>query len=270
MKMDKDKLIHEIYLFDKALSDFGIQREIKLHKDYFINKGRLHRKIGQEIISNSELITKEKELLAFYETFFSDLDSLDVYRDGSSYFEKVLNFINTHENYDKFELLRSRNSNVVEFNSIESYFKESYNQKFLPQNKIYIELSNKDDLLEMLSDMAANLVMILFAPLIILIIALILLYSTKNENSCMNLITIVLFCIELFLFITGCFLLKKHSENRDKLNQMKYGISDFKDINKKDYYKDIYQFYKDDLFYKELEKQYNINESSLGNHIVGD
>lgn len=53
-------------------------------------------------------------------------------------------------------------------------------------------------------------------------------------------------------------------------DDMEYEIGDFAKLNKRDYYKDIYQFYKDDLFFKELQKQYNITTTPNGNQILGD
>ena len=53
-------------------------------------------------------------------------------------------------------------------------------------------------------------------------------------------------------------------------DDMEYEIGDFTKLNKRDYYKDIYQFYKDDLFFKELQKQYNITTTPNGNQILGD
>ena len=53
-------------------------------------------------------------------------------------------------------------------------------------------------------------------------------------------------------------------------DDMTYKIGDFSKLNQRDYYKDIYQFYKDDLFFKELQKQYNITTTSNGNQILGD
>jgi hypothetical protein len=107
--MNKSELIHEIYLFDKALADYGISKEIKLHEGYYLNFGTLYREIGNNKIGASNLVEveKEKSLLAFYETFFHDLDTLDMYRDGNSYFEKVLNYIKRKTAYDKFELVHS-------------------------------------------------------------------------------------------------------------------------------------------------------------------
>ena len=72
--MNKSELIHEIYEFDKELTDYGLKKEIKLHNNYYLCFGTLHRKIGNNTIFVSDLTTynKEKELLAFYETFFHD------------------------------------------------------------------------------------------------------------------------------------------------------------------------------------------------------
>ncbi len=53
-------------------------------------------------------------------------------------------------------------------------------------------------------------------------------------------------------------------------DDMEYEIGDFSKLNQRDYYKDIYQFYKDDLFFKELQKQYNITTTPNGNQITGD
>ena len=51
---------------------------------------------------------------------------------------------------------------------------------------------------------------------------------------------------------------------------MEYKTGTFKDIDKKEYFEEIDKFYKDDLFYKELKKQYNINTTPTGNQIIGD
>lgn len=42
------------------------------------------------------------------------------------------------------------------------------------------------------------------------------------------------------------------------------------DIDKKECFYEIDKFYKDDLFYKELKKQYNITTTPTGNQIIGD
>lgn len=44
--MNKSELIHEIYLFDKALADYGISKEIKLHEGYYLSFGTLNRVLG--------------------------------------------------------------------------------------------------------------------------------------------------------------------------------------------------------------------------------
>lgn len=51
---------------------------------------------------------------------------------------------------------------------------------------------------------------------------------------------------------------------------MEYKIGAFKDIDKKECFYEIDKFYKDDLFYKELKKQYNITTTPTGNQITGD
>ena len=53
-------------------------------------------------------------------------------------------------------------------------------------------------------------------------------------------------------------------------DDMRYEIGDFAKLNQRNYYKDIYQFYKDDLFFKELQKQYNITTTPTGNQIIGE
>lgn len=53
-------------------------------------------------------------------------------------------------------------------------------------------------------------------------------------------------------------------------NNMGYEIGDFAKLNQRNYCKDIYQFYKDDLFFKELQKQYNITTTPTGNQIIGE
>lgn len=144
--MNKSELVHEIYKFDKELTDYGLKKEIKLHNNYYLSFGTLHRKIGNNTIFVSNLTTynKEKELLAFYETFFHDLDTLDEYRDGNSYFEKLLNYIKRKTAYDKFELVHSGFDSRGDYNSIEYHFKDNYNRKFLPESKAQKEaLENK-------------------------------------------------------------------------------------------------------------------------------
>ena len=145
--MNKSDLIHEIFLFDKEIADYGIKKRVLLTNNYVLDKGMLYRKYGSEELAAVSMIdeTKEKELLAFYEVFFSELDSNNSYKDGDTYAEKVLNFIKRTKAYDKFELIRDQQSNSNdEYNSIDSHFWKSYNNKFLGQNKIYNELEKKE------------------------------------------------------------------------------------------------------------------------------
>ena len=74
--MNKSDLIHEIFLFDKEIADYGIKKRVLLTNNYVLDKGMLYRKYGSEELAAVSMIdeTKEKELLAFYEVFFSELD----------------------------------------------------------------------------------------------------------------------------------------------------------------------------------------------------
>lgn len=69
--MNKSDLIHEIFLFDKEIADYGIKKRVLLTNNYLLDKGMLYRKYNSEEISASSLTdeNKEKELLAFYEVF---------------------------------------------------------------------------------------------------------------------------------------------------------------------------------------------------------
>jgi hypothetical protein len=265
--MNKSELIHEIYLFDKALADYGISKEIKLHEDYYLSFGTLHREIGNNKISASDLVKaeNEKSLLAFYETFFHDLDTLDVYRDGNSYFEKVLNYIKRKTAYDKFELVQS--SFIIEnYNSIEFHFKDSYNNIFLPQNqeqKDALEMNNKSFKLYNIIGIINS---ILAATLFITAI-----YSFINKiNIFYNPIFILALLIGFILKIVNTYISATVDKYKAMADDMKYEIGDFAKLNQRNYYKDIYQFYKDDLFFKELKKQYNITKTPTGNQIIGE
>lgn len=265
--MNKSELISEIFKFEKELSEFGIAREIKLHQNYYLNYGTLHRVVNNISINVSELVEKhkEKELLAFYETFFHDLDTLDVYRDGNSYFEKVLNHIKRKTAYDKFELVQS--SFIIEnYNSVEFHFKDSYNKIFLPQNqeqKDALEMSNKSFKLHNIISIVNS---ILAATLFITAI-----YSFINKiNIFYNPIFILALLIGFILKIVNTYISATIDKYKAMADDMRYEIGDFAKLNQRNYYKDIYQFYKDDLFFKELQKQYNITTTPTGNQIIGE
>lgn len=265
--MNKSELIHEIYLFDKALADYGISKEIKLHEGYYLSFGTLNRDIGNDKIRASNLVEvgKEKSLLAFYETFFHDLDTLDMYRDGNSYFEKVLNYIKRKTAYDKFELVHS-SFIIKDYNSVEFHFKDSYNKIFLPQNqeqKDALEMNNKSVKFYNIIGLTNS---ILAATLFITAIY----FFINKINIFYNPIFILTLLIGFILKIVNNYISATIEKYRAIADDMKYEIGDFAKLNKRNYYKDIYQFYKDDLFFKELQKQYNINTTPTGNQIIGD
>ena len=265
--MNKSELIHEIYLFDKALADYGISKEIKLHEGYYLSFGTLNRDIGNDKIRASNLVEvgKEKSLLAFYETFFHDLDTLDMYRDGNSYFEKVVNYRNRKTAYDKFELVHS-SFIIKDYNSVEFHFKDSYNKIFLPQNqeqKDALEMNNKSVKFYNIIGLTNS---ILAATLFITAIY----FFINKINIFYNPIFILALLIGFILKIVNNYISATIEKYRAIADDMKYEIGDFAKLNKRNYYKDIYQFYKDDLFFKELQKQYNINTTPTGNQIIGD
>lgn len=265
--MNKSELIHEIYLFDKALADYGISKEIKLHEDYYLSFGTLHRDIGNNKISASNLVEvgKEKSLLAFYETFFHDLDTLDMYCDGDSYFEKVLNYIKRKTSYDKFELVQS-SFIIKNYNSVEFYFKDSYNKIFLPQNqeqKDALEMKNK-------SFKSYNIIGVINSILAATLFITAIYFFINKINIFYNPIFILALLIGFILKIVNTYISATIEKYRVIADDMKYEIGDFTTLNQRNYYKDIYQFYKDDLFFKELQKQYNINTTPTGNQIIGD
>lgn len=265
--MNKSELIHEIYLFDKALADYGISKEIKLHEGYYLNFGTLNRDIGNNKIGASSLVEvgKEKSLLAFYETFFHDLDTLDMYRDGNSYFEKVLNYIKRKTAYDKFELVHS-SFIIKDYNSVEFHFKDSYNKIFLPQNqeqKDALEMNNK-------SVKFYNIIGVTNSILAATLFITAVYFFINKINIFYNPIFILALLIGFILKIVNNYISATIEKYRAIADDMKYEIGDFAKLNKRNYYKDIYQFYKDDLFFKELQKQYNINTTPTGNQIIGD
>lgn len=265
--MNKSELIHEIYLFDKALADYGISKEIKLHEGYYLNFGTLNRDIGNNKIGASSLVEvgKEKSLLAFYETFFHDLDTLDMYRDGNSYFEKVLNYIKRKTAYDKFELVHS-SFIIKDYNSVEFHFKDSYNKIFLPQNqeqKDAVEMKNK-------SFKAYNIIGVINSILAATLFITAIYFFINKINIFYNPIFILALLIGFILKIVNTHIRATVEKYKAIADDMEYEIGDFAKLNKRDYYKDIYQFYKDDLFFKELQKQYNITTTPTGNQILGD
>lgn len=265
--MNKSELIHEIYLFDKALADYGISKEIKLHEGYYLNFGTLNRDIGNNKIGASSLVEvgKEKSLLAFYETFFHDLDTLDMYRDGNSYFEKVLNYIKRKTAYDKFELVHS-SFIIKDYNSVEFYFKDSYNKIFLPQNqeqKDALEMNNK-------SVKFYNIIGVTNSILAATLFITAIYFFINKINIFYNPIFILALLIDFILKIVNNYISATIEKYKAIADDMTYKIGDFSKLNQRDYYKDIYQFYKDDLFFKELQKQYNITTTPNGNQILGD
>lgn len=265
--MNKSELIHEIYLFDKALADYGISKEIKLHEGYYLSFGTLNRDIGNDKIRASSLVEvgKEKSLLAFYETFFHDLDTLDMYRDGNSYFEKLLNYIKRKTAYDKFELVHS-SFIIKDYNSVEFHFKDSYNKIFLPQNqeqKDALEMNNK-------SVKFYNIIGIVNSILAATLFITAVYFFINKINIFYNPIFILALLIGFILKIVNTYIRATVEKYKAIADDMEYEIGDFAKLNKRDYYKDIYQFYKDDLFFKELQKQYNITTTPNGNQILGD
>ena len=265
--MNKSELIHEIYLFDKALADYGISKEIKLHEGYYLNFGTLNRDIGNNKIGALSLVEvgKEKSLLAFYETFFHDLDTLDMYRDGNSYFEKVLNYIKRKTAYDKFELVHS-SFIIKDYNSVEFHFKDSYNKIFLPQNqeqKDALEMNNK-------SVKFYNIIGVTNSILAATLFITAIYFFINKINIFYNPIFILALLIGFILKIVNTYIRVTVEKYKAIADDMEYEIGDFAKLNKRDYYKDIYQFYKDDLFFKELQKQYNITTTPTGNQILGD
>jgi len=265
--MNKSELVHEIYKFDKELTDYGISKEIKLHEGYYLNFGTLHREIGNNKIGASNLVEveKEKSLLAFYETFFHDLDTLDMYRDGNSYFEKVLNYIKRKTAYDKFELVQS-SFIIKDYNSVEFHFKDSYNKIFLPQNqeqKDALEMNNK-------SVKFYNIIEVTFSILAATLFITAVYFFINKINIFYNPIFILALLIGFILKIVNTYISATVDKYKAIADNMRYEIGDFGKLNQRDYYKDIYQFYKDDLFFKELQKQYNITTTPNGNQILGD
>lgn len=265
--MNKSELIHEIYLFDKALADYGISKEIKLHEGYYLSFGTLNRDIGNDKIRASNLVEvgKEKSLLAFYETFFHDLDTLDMYRDGNSYFEKVLNYIKRKTAYDKFELVHS-SFIIKDYNSVEFHFKDSYNKIFLPQNqeqKDALEMNNK-------SVKFYNIIGVTNSILAATLFITAVYFFINKINIFYNPIFILALLIGFILKIVNNYISATIEKYKAIADDMEYEIGDFTKLNKRNYYKDIYQFYKDDLFFKEIQKQYNINTTPTGNQIIGD
>lgn len=265
--MNKSELIHEIYLFDKALADYGISKEIKLHEGYYLSFGTLNRDIGNDKIRASNLVEvgEEKSLLAFYETFFHDLDTLDMYRDGNSYFEKVLNYIKRKTAYDKFELVHS-SFIIKDYNSVEFHFKDSYNKIFLPQNqeqKDALEMNNK-------SVKFYNIIGVTNSILAATLFITAVYFFINKINIFYNPIFILALLIGFILKIVNNYISATIEKYKAIADDMEYEIGDFAKLNKRNYYKDIYQFYKDDLFFKELQKQYNINTTPTGNQIIGD
>lgn len=276
--MNKSDLIHEIFLFDKEIADYGIQKEVSITGDYFLKNGVLHRKISNnETISSLMLIGpyQEKELLAFYEVFFSLIDSDGFsFKEGATYAEKVLNFIKERYIYDKFELVRDRSNNNEEYNSVEKHFELSYNFEFLWQNESYKDSLKKEDKLDLLKNIACC---ILFFSLIVSSVGVIIGVNTLVDESLRTIreqniyITGISCVICLLSYCSIALYFARKLENLKENNrEWKYTIGTFKDIDKKEFFGDIDKFYKDDLFYKELKKQYNITNIKSSNKITGD
>lgn len=276
--MNKSDLIHEIFLFDKEIADFGIQKAVTITSYYFLKNGVLHRTIGKNETISASMLTapnQEKELLAFYEVFFSLIDS-DVYsfKEGDTYAEKVLNFIKRKNSYDKFELVRDQSNDKEEYNSVEEHFQSSYDLEFLNQNKFYIDSLIKENKLNLLQNIVGHIFLFSFIVSsvgeIIGVNALVdeRLQTIRELNIYITGISGII-CL-LSYFLVGSYLerkLKTLKENRDEL---RYTIGAFKGIDKKECFYEIDKFYKDDLFYKELKKQYNITTTPIGNQIIGE
>ena len=78
------------------------------------------------------------------------------------------------------------------------------------------------------------------------------------------------FIIGVSSLVISLYLDKIISAHRKKIEKMEYKIGTFKGIDKKECFYEIDKFYKDDLFYKELKKQYNITKTPTGNQIMGE
>lgn len=78
------------------------------------------------------------------------------------------------------------------------------------------------------------------------------------------------FIIGVSSLVISLYLDKIISTHRKKIEKMEYKIGAFKGIDKKECFYEIDKFYKDDLFYKELKKQYNITKTPTGNQIIGE
>lgn len=272
--MNKNDLIHEIFLFDKEIADYGIKKRVLLTNNYVLDKGVLYRKYGSEEVSARSLTdeSKEKELLAFYEVFFDELDSNNSYKDGGSYAEKVLNFIKRTKTYDKFELVRDQQNSNEEYNSIDCHFGKNYNNKFLGQNKVYEKLEKKDSIFTSISNSFGYLFIISALVFICAGIPILIVSFITNDYPSSFVMTIIIssFIIGIISLAISIYFDKITSTYREMLKQMEYKTGTFKDIDKKEYFEDIDKFYKDDLFYKELKKQYNITNTQSGNQIIGD
>ena len=271
--MNKSDLIHEIFLFDKEIEDFGIKKRVLLTNNYVLDNGILYRKYGSEEVSARSLTdnTREKELLAFYEVFFDELDSNNSYKDGNTYAEKVINFIKRAKAYDKFELVRGQQSNEEEYNSIEVHFEKSYNNKFLGQNKLYKEILNTDNKLDFLENAFSIICFITIISSLAGIVSCLITLSYKGIPHGLLYGTIISCSISVSSYLlVSKYLGKKMTKIEDRKEALKYKTGTFKDIDKKECFEEIYKFYKDDLFYKELQKQYNINTTPTGNQIIGD
>lgn len=188
-----------------------------------------------------------------------------MYRDGNSYFEKVLNYIKRKTAYDKFELVHS-SFIIKDYNSVEFYFKDSYNKIFLPQNqeqKDALEMNNK-------SVKFYNIIGVTNSILAATLFITAIYFFINKINIFYNPIFILALLIGFILKIVNNYISATIEKYKAIADDTTYKIGDFSKLNQRDYYKDIYQFYKDDLFFKELQKQYNITTTPNGNQILGD
>lgn len=273
--MNKSDLIHEIFLFDKEIADYGIKKRVILTNNYILDRGVLYRKYGSEEVSARSLTdeSKEKELLAFYEVFFSELDSNNSYRGGNTYAEKVLNFIKRTKSYDKFELVRCQQKDSEEYNSIDSHFKNDYNNKFLEQNKLYKEILNTKNRFDSLEYFCAIIFFVTIITSIVGMAVCLFTFAYKGPSYSYSFLYFTIIscsvCVSSYLLADQYFY-KKIKDVRARAEEIEYQTGTFKDIDKKECFEEINKFYKDDFFYKELKKQYNITKTQSGNQITGD
>jgi hypothetical protein len=170
-------------------------------------------------------------------------------------------------------LIRDQQSNSNdEYNSIDSHFWKSYNNKFLGQNKTYSELEKKKNIFNSIENTFGwlffiSLIIFIFISIPIFIVSVI---TKDSPSSFIMTANISSFIVGVIAFGITTYVEKTVSIYQDKLDKMKYKTGTFKDIDKKEFFEDIENFYKDDLFYKELKKQYNITNTQSGNQIIGE